>query len=398
MSGADPLEVVVVGGGIAGLSLALALRRRGHRPTVVERAPGLRDAGYMMDFFGPGFTAAERLELLPELARIHFPIDRLAFVDRDAERFALPYPLLRRRWFADRHFNFLRGDLERVLYERIRDEVEVRFGSTVVAWEDGGDRLAVTLDDGTALEADALVGADGVHSALRERLFATDGPGALRRLGLRMAAWVLADPELGERIGASFQTLTVPGRQVSVYPIRGGRLATFFLAEDGRGPAPGSAPPAAVLAATYGDLGWVVPRLLAGLPTDGSLLHDEVEQVELPRWTRGRVGLLGDAAGCVSPLAGEGASLAMAAGWVLAEELDRSPGDVAAALERYADRVRPRVVREQASGRRIARWFVPPDRLRLTLRDLVLRASLLPPVAALVRRGFAASAGLLDGG
>jgi 2-polyprenyl-6-methoxyphenol hydroxylase-like FAD-dependent oxidoreductase len=115
------MRVLISGAGIAGPSLAWCLERLGHQPVVVERAPQLRDEGYMMDFFGSGYDAAERLDLLPDLASIHYPIDRFVFVNgRGRERLSLAYPVLRRRLFNDRHFNFMRGDLERVLYERFQ--------------------------------------------------------------------------------------------------------------------------------------------------------------------------------------------------------------------------------------------------------------------------------------
>ncbi len=384
----DPkrLDVLIAGAGIAGLSLALALLRRGHRSHLVERAPAPRDEGYMMDFFGPGFTAAERMELLPELARIHYPIPRLSFVDREGEeRFALPYPLLRRRLFRDRHFNFMRGALERVLLGAVSDDVEVRFGTTVESFRDDGTRVAATLAGGGAVEADVLVAADGVHSATRGLLFPDVRP--VRPLGYSMASYILDDPALSAEVGEAFRTLTVPGRQVAVYPIRGGRVATFFLAEAERDPGSGRAPTR--LQATYGDLGWLVPRLLNGGGDAADLFVDAVEQVVLPgAWSRGRTGLLGDACWCVSPLAGQGASLAMAGAWVLAEELDRTPEDPAGAFTRYEGRMRPVVEKDQEAGRTLARWFVPSSRPRVVLRDLFLRLSIRRPFAWIARRGL----------
>ncbi len=110
------MRVLICAAGVAGLTLAWCLERRGHDPIVVERAPHPRDDGYMIDFFGSGFDVAERLGLLPALESIHYPVDRLAFVNgRGDERFSVPYPALRKRLFANRHFNFMRGELERLL-------------------------------------------------------------------------------------------------------------------------------------------------------------------------------------------------------------------------------------------------------------------------------------------
>ncbi|MGH8224151.1 MAG: FAD-dependent oxidoreductase [Woeseiaceae bacterium] len=104
------MRVLICGAGIAGLTLAWCLERRGHDLVVVERAPRLRDDGYMIDFFGSGFGTAERLGLLADLEAIHYPVGRLTFVNQHGEeRFSVPYAALRRRLFNNRHFNFMRG-------------------------------------------------------------------------------------------------------------------------------------------------------------------------------------------------------------------------------------------------------------------------------------------------
>ena len=102
---------------MAGLSLAGCLGRQGDDVLVVERSPRLREGGYMIDFFGPGLDVAERLGLLPRLAASHDPVDRLVFAHAAGRvRVSVRYDVLRRRLFRDRHFNFLRADLEGVLW------------------------------------------------------------------------------------------------------------------------------------------------------------------------------------------------------------------------------------------------------------------------------------------
>jgi 2-polyprenyl-6-methoxyphenol hydroxylase-like FAD-dependent oxidoreductase len=364
------MRVLVAGAGIAGLSFAWWLRRSGHDAVVAERAPSLRDAGYMIDFFGPGWDVAERMGILPRLAEVHDPIPYLRFVDRAGrEKFSLRYDVIRRRLFAGRHFNFMRGDLERVLYERVASDVEIRFGTAAESVQE---------------EFDLLVGADGVHSAAR-RLVCGDIP--LRFLGYRAAAFIVPSSVLPPERRDAFYTITVPGRQVSIYPIRGGRTATLFLREAGER-LTDRCPDALhrELLTHYGDLPWLVPELIAAAPQDPEPYFDGVEQVELPRWSHGRVVLLGDAAWCVSLLAGQGASLAMAGAAALASALPSSVRDLDPALYRYETSLRPEIVHRQAVGRKTARWFVPPTPFHLLLRDLGLRASVLPGIAGIFRR------------
>ena len=379
------MRAVVVGAGIAGLSLVLRLHRAGWDSIVLERAPRLRGEGYMLDFWGLGFDASERMGLLPLLEAIHHPISALVFVDgRGRRRLAVRYETLHRRLFKDRHFNFLRGDLEAVLYQEIAEAAHIRFGTTVRTLVQDGPRIEVGLSDGTVESADLVVGADGVHSQIRALVCGPDER-FLLTLGQLSAAWILdhvpalVDPD-------AFTTLTVPGRMVAIYPIRGHRAATFLAHRTSSGVTDLGEDARMTLRRIYGDLGWVVPEVLDSLNGVGSIYLDDVAQVRLDRWSRGRVVLLGDAAWCVSLLAGEGASLALAGADLLGTELERHRGNVVGALGAWEQQLRPVVAAIQAAGRRTADWFVPADRLHLWARDLFMRLSTWPIASALTRR------------
>jgi 2-polyprenyl-6-methoxyphenol hydroxylase-like FAD-dependent oxidoreductase len=382
------MRVLIVGAGIAGLTLAYSLQKRGHTPLVIEKAPALRDGGYMIDFFGPGYDAAERLGLLPALNRIHYPIDRLSFIDRRGhERFTLAYHGLR-GLFNNCHFNFLRADLERLLYTMIEDRVAVRFGTTLAGYSQDADAVRAQFSDGTTATFDLLVGADGIHSSVRALTF---GPEAayIRFLDYVTAAFLLdhsGDLPLARN---AFVMMTLPRRQAAVYPIRGDRLATFFLYRTRQ--VPRSHQPAAVRAAlqrVYGDLGWIMPTLLRRSAETDELYYDEVSQIVLPEWSRGRIVLVGDACWCMSLLAGAGASLAMAGPALLAETLPAEGNEVGPALARYEARLRPEIESRQAAGRRMADWFVPATPLRLAVRDTLTRLSLWPGVRDLMKHSF----------
>ena len=147
---------------------------------------------------------------------------------------------------------------------------------------------------------------------------------------------------------------------------------------------------------TYADLGWLVPDALAYYPSASALYYDQVAQIEMPNWTRGRVALLGDACQAVSLLAGQGASLAVAAAYVLGTELRRTP-TVPEALARYRSRLAPVVAEKQAAGRRAAEWFLPTSPSRLALRRVThLRAMRLPGLDHLIGRRLVAGSGIPD--
>lgn len=385
------MKVLISGGGIAGLTLAYGLYRHGHEPLVVEKSPHLRGEGYMIDFFGPGYDASEKMSLLPEIGGIHYQIPRFAFLGAAGkERFSLSYSTLRKNLFGGRHFNFMRGDLEQLLYSRIEDRVEMRFGTEVDSFEQNESGVRVRFTDGSTSVFDLLVGADGVHSHVRrlafgeERLFS-------RSLGYYTSAFIVDDPEMRRHLGDAFYTLTVPGRQVAVYPIRGGRLATFFVHEANRMLEDFSAESLREeMSAAYGAMGWIVPDLLERCPYGSGVYFDEVAQIEVPSWRAGRVVLVGDACGCVSLLAGQGASLAMCGAYALAEELGTEQGGgIAAALARYEGRIKPPVEKRQKAGRRLARWFVPADHAHLAVRNAAMRMTTSSLASLLLRHRFA---------
>lgn len=383
------MKVLINGGGIAGLTFAYCLLRDGHEVVVAEKSSHPREGGYMIDFFGAGYDVADRLGILAELASIHYPIARLIFVNfKGIEKFSLPYSSLRKRVFANRHFNFMRGALERTLYEKVSEGV-VRFGTTVRSFEQGPHSITVALSDQSRHEVDLLVGADGIHSTIRKLAFGQESS-CTRFLGYHALAFIVNDPELARWIKNKLYTLTVPGKQVTVYPIGLGRIATLFLHKQDKAGSQFSAHEALTeLRQTYAGMGWIIPRLLRQCSEQHSIYFDAVSQVILPKWSQGRVVLIGDAAHCVSLVAGQGASLAMAGAYVLHQELARQR-EIPVALARYEQKLRPLVESKQRTGRSLARWFVPDSEFRIELRDLFLRTSTWPIASQLTRRQIGA--------
>jgi 2-polyprenyl-6-methoxyphenol hydroxylase-like FAD-dependent oxidoreductase len=231
-----------------------------------------------------------------------------------------------------------------------------------------------------------------VHSRVRELAFGAEVSYS-RFLGYYTAAFVMEDAKIRESLDDAFYTLTVPGRQVAVYPIGGGRLATFFIHKTEW--LLGDLSPETVreeLRKTYGGIGWIVPKLLEGCPYGSGLYFDKVMQIEMPTWSRGAVVLVGDACWCVSLLAGQGASMAVSGAYTLAEELgaaQEGKEEIAAALGRYEAKLKPAVQKRHKAGRRVAKWFVPSDPVRLMVRDTVLRMTTSSLVSVLLRSRFA---------
>jgi 2-polyprenyl-6-methoxyphenol hydroxylase and related FAD-dependent oxidoreductases len=382
------MKAVISGGGIAGLSAALALDRAGWSVSVLEKAPGMRAGGYMLDFFGPGVDAAEDLGLLDALRTHARGVRRVDFVNAAGRSGAqMDYRHIRDAT-GGRLFPILRGDIEQVLHAALSDRVELRHGTSLSQVEETGAGLALTLADGGRLTADLLVGADGIHSNTRRLVFGPEQD-FIRPLGFHTAGYFFDSAEVEAALGGDFKMMAIENRMAGLYAVEGSRIMAFFVLRADETGRPDDPRPA--LRAAFGDLGWIVPEVLAAMPGPEDIYYDVVAQVEMDTWRRGRTILIGDAAYAVSLLAGQGASLAMAGGRALGQVLSGTD-EVAAALAHFETQLRPLVLEKQRAGRNMAKWFVPASPAHVLMRDMGVRLMNWPPLSGLIGRFFSVSA------
>jgi 2-polyprenyl-6-methoxyphenol hydroxylase-like FAD-dependent oxidoreductase len=387
------MKVLICGAGIAGLAMAGSLDRAGTEVVTLEQAPGPRTQGYMIDFFGPGYDAAEALGVLPRIRAVGYDVREASYRDREGRRRAgLPFDRFA-RVMDGRLVSIMRPDLERALRESLSNRVDQRFGARLSGVEQRSSGVRVTLADGGRLDADVLVGADGIHSAVRAAAFGAE-TGRLRYLGLHTSAYVFRDDAVYAEVRDEFALTDSIDRLMGFYGLRDGSVAVFTVH---RTTDPGiPTDTRATILREYDSLGWLAPRALAACPPADRIYYDQVAQIEMPRWSRGRVVLVGDACGAVSLLAGQGASLGIAGAHLLATELAGS-SDVEAAFARYEERMRPLVTERQRTARNGVRWFLPHTRRDLTVRRTMLKLAGLPGVDRLVARSIAGKpAALLD--
>lgn len=376
------MKAVISGAGISGLANARCLADAGWDVLVLERADGRRTGGYMMDFFGPGFEAADRLGLIPLLRRLGYAVEDVAYVDRHGKtRAKLSYSRFERA-VDGKLLSIMRPDLERALVETLPCSVEVRYGTTIESIRQRDDGVSLDCSDGTRCEADLLVSAEGIHSDIRARIF---GPETqfFRYLGFHTAAFTFEDEQMNEQLGTRFSMTDTVDRQAGLYGIRGGDVAVFTVHRNQDPALPAS--PRGELRRRMSGLGWLIPRALQQCPPE--IYYDQVGQIIMPCWHRGRVVLAGDAAHAVSLLAGQGASLAIAGAAALATGLEQAD-NIDDGLGNYEQTWRPQVEIHQQAGRQAASWFVPSNAATLLLRRLILHLIRLPGVDRYVTNGL----------
>lgn len=374
-----PLDVLISGAGIAGPTLAYWLGRHGFAPTLVESAPALRTGGYVVDFWGLGYDIAERMGLLPGIARLGYRMQELRIVGADGQRISGLDAGVFRELTDGRYVTLGRSDLSRLICDGIGGSCEFIFGDRIAALHEAEGGVHVAFEHGGERRFDLAIGADGLHSAVRRLAF---GPQERfeKDLGYRVAAFEATGYRPRDEL--VYVLHGAPGRQVGRFTLRDDRTLFLFIFADRGAPAPqGPAAQKALLRETFGRDGWELPGILAAVDACDDLYFDRVSQIRMDSWSRGRVALVGDAAACVSLLAGQGTALAMVEAYVLAGELAASPAQPEEAFRRYEARLRPFLRAKQRAAERFASAFVPRTRLGLAFRNQVVRALRIPALA-----------------
>jgi 2-polyprenyl-6-methoxyphenol hydroxylase-like FAD-dependent oxidoreductase len=373
------MNVLISGVGIAGPTLAFWLRKYGFAPTLVESAPALRTSGYVVDFWGLGYDIAEKMGLLPEVARIGYHVQEVRIVDDRGRRLSGFAVRVFRELTNGRYITLGRSDLSKLIYDRISGSCEIIFGDSITGLREVDDEVRVEFEHSAERRFDLVIGADGLHSRVRKLVF---GPRDRyeKDLGYRVAAFETVGYR--PRNELVYIIHSAPGRQVGRFTLHNDRTLFLFIFRGGGEPeAHGVGAQKAILRKTFAGDGWELPRILAALDTYNDLYFDRVSQIRIDAWSQGRVALVGDAGFCVSLLAGQGSALAMTAAYVLAGELATSQDRPQEAFRRYEGRLRPFIQAKQQAAERFAAAFVPRTRPGVFFRNQVIKAFRVPAIA-----------------
>lgn len=331
-------HAVISGSGIAGPALAHQLAARGWRTTVLERFPQARSEGQNVDVRGAAREVVRRMGIEADVRSANTGEVGMRFVGADGSPVAsFPMGGPGESDGPTAELEILRGELSRILIEHTRETTEYRFGTRIADLTDRGDHVTVALDDGSAVDADIVVIAEGLRATSRR--FVT--PTQVNDLGMYFAYVTVP------RLAADDQWWNwqhAPGSlAVHVRPDNlGTSRAVLTFISDVRGLEDlDRADQVAILRRTFANVGGLAPRVLAELD-DAPMYFDALGQVRSSQWTRGRVALLGDAAYTNATFGGGGTSLGLIGAYVLAGELSRGDDD-RAALVRYEQLMRPRV-------------------------------------------------------
>ena len=339
-------RVLISGASVAGPSLAFWLNRYGYEMTVVERWPGIRPGGYAVDFRGTAMRVLELMGLVDEVKKYETRTGSITMVDEKNKVVAkLP------DGFTSGELEILRGDLAKVLYEATRDGTEYVFDDSIQSMRQTTDGVDVTFAGGKTHRFDIVVGADGLHSNVREIAFGPESE-FVEHMGYAIAIFTVPDFLYLGDAGRYFVQL---GKRVGCFGSKndGNAKASFhFVSEKLDYDRRDVASQKRLLRETYADVKWEAQRMLAMMDAAPDFYFDSLSQVKMKSWSRGRVVLLGDAASCASPMAGMGTSIAMVGAYVLAGELKAAGDDYGTAFANYQAAMREFVNEAAEDGRR----------------------------------------------
>lgn len=373
--------ILISGAGIAGPTLAFWLKAAGFRPTLLEHSPRLRSGGYVIDFWGLGYDIAERMGLAKDIGRAGYHIKELRVVDAKGKRISGFGTNVFLELTGGRYVTVGRSVLSRLLFEKASEGIETIFGDDIVEINDGPDDVKVTLKHNGERRFDLVVGADGLHSNVRHLVFGPEGRFE-KHLGYVVAAFEASGYR--PRDENAYIMYCEPGRMVGRVALRDDKVLFLFVFAEGADVPMHHLPSQKhLLREKYGACQWECPHILDALDAAPELYFDRVSQIKMDRWSRGRVALVGDAAYCVSLLAGQGSALAMTGAYVLAGELARSAGRHEDAFERYEKLLRDFISTKQQGAERFASAFAPRTRWGLLFRNQVIKAAAIPGVARL---------------
>jgi 2-polyprenyl-6-methoxyphenol hydroxylase-like FAD-dependent oxidoreductase len=343
------MKVLISGAGPAGLTAAYWLKRYGYNPTIVERAPSLLVGGYKIDVRGAALQVIKQMGIHDAVVVARTDMQGAQLVDKEGN--------VLERMSGDEFGHRVGGDLEIVrgtLCQILRDhlgEVEILFGDTIQRITQSSNSAQVQFTKNGVREFDCVIGADGLHSNVRRIAFGEESR-FLRDLGLYLCVYSVPNYLKLDRMEIQYSEI---GRIAAIWSSRGDANAKACF---------GFAAPSLqiglhdriqqeqALKTVDEGIGWEVPHLLEMMPTASDWYFDMAAQIEMPRWSQGRVVLVGDAAYCASPMSGQGTSIALIGAYVLAGELAAASGDHLRAFAQYEDAMRPFVEANQALGLR----------------------------------------------
>lgn len=356
------MKVLIVGGGIGGLTAALCCHHFGHEVVVFEQAAEISDVGAGIQIPPNAMKVFAALGVGDEIAKNAFRPAAIEARMGESGREIFNIPLAGRaveRWGAP-YLHIHRADYIEALREALmaRAPDALMLGAEASGYSQNSEGVNLTLKDGRSFTGDVLIGADGIRSKIREAMLGADKPIFTGNVAWRV---VVPTAALGEQTPHPTACVWMGrGRHGVTYRLRGGELTNFVGVverDDWRGESWSEAGEVSEALSDFNDWHPAITSILKAAKPGSLYRWALFDRAPLDKWTEGRAALLGDAAHPMLPFLAQGAAMAVEDSWALADELSKVGRPVETSLIAYQERRAPRTTRAQKGSRANMKTF-----------------------------------------
>ena len=351
-------KILVIGAGIAGPAVCYWLKKFGFSPTLIEKNDILRQGGQGLDIRGVAIDIIKKMGIYEQICKMRTQVECGRYVDvvgktlheERGEQFGFR---------QDEDVEILRGDLVEILMKTI-DTVPCHFNQSIANLEQNDEGVTVYFKDAGTEHYDLVIGADGIHSSIRHKIFDNDEY-KLVNLGTYLSIFSipnylnLSHTEIQCEMNQKLVSIT------SDKDPKTAQVGLMFRSQHVLNNLRDENKQMQVLRDIFHNFGWEVPKILELMSDSNDFYFDSVTQVKMHSWTKGRVALVGDAGYCASPLSGQGNNLALVGAYILAGELKAAEGKYKHAFNRYNDLLRSFVEANQQLGVWASESFLVSD-------------------------------------
>ncbi|MGN7786504.1 FAD-dependent oxidoreductase [Niabella sp. 22666] len=352
-------NILISGGGIAGLTAAKFLSKQGHNITVIDKASSFSKVGFLISLKSFGVKIMDELGLSAKIQQESSPSEFVSFLEANDEIIQhISYEKMNEN--IERSVLISRGGLHHVLYEDIKDHVTLIFNTTISHLDQKENKTNITLSDGQMIEADLVIISEGLRSPTREKYFKDC---KLEDFNTLYMGGRLKQAH-SYNVGA-FKIYIDVNKMLSIYPIAQNEIAIQCYIYD-----------TGTLSASYENASDLfqhsfraysreVQDLISKFAKNGIMFVDKMGMVNAPDLVNGNVVLLGDAGYCPTALSGMGASLSIYGAKALAYFISINAVDLASACNRYNALMQPVIKKFQTNAKNNASSFIPKNKEQL---------------------------------
>ena len=369
--GMAPKAAMIIGGGLGGLSAAIALQQLGWNVTVYEKAKELKELGAGIVLSANAIKVLEKLGVAEQVHKAGSPVKKAEIRTWDGKLLVNVPVHKQAKLYGTYSYLIYRPDLQNILYNKLKQET-VFFGKKLINIEEDGTKITAFFEGGEEAEGDLLIGADGVHSEVRKYVIGTTSS---RYSGFTAIRGIsnFKDDRFPVELGGGFEAWG-PGKRFGFSHLGSGRIFWFSAINTPQGTMINTGNRKKAALENFKGSFEPIEAVIDSTNESEILLHEIFDRSPVKYWSKGRATLLGDAAHPMLPNLGQGGAQALEDALILSRSLEKYPDNVQQAFKMYEKIRLPRTTQIVRDSRAMARLMQLENPLAIHFRNLVLRA------------------------